>query len=101
MPAQEGLKTEGLGFKTWLEEDKCAQPGRETAAERSCEPKCRWRVRGNCRWGLLGGKETCDAKVRQMVADNEDVEMQGGGEAGWTPAGLSTENTQRTVGKKV
>lgn len=29
--------------------------------------------------GLLGGEERCEAKVRQMVADNEDV---GGGQAG-------------------
>lgn len=34
--------------------------------------------RGNRRWRLLGGEEGCEAKVRQMVADNEDVERQGG-----------------------
>lgn len=36
----------------------------------------------------MGGKERCEAKVRQMVADNEDVAMQGGGDAGCTPARL-------------
>lgn len=61
------------------------------AAERSREPRWRRRARGNCRRGLLGGKERCEAKVRQMVADNEDVETQGGGGAGCTPAGLATE----------
>lgn len=34
--------------------------------------------RGNRGGGLLGGEERCEAKVRQMVADNEDVERQGG-----------------------
>lgn len=37
----------------------------------------------------MGGKERCEAKVRQMVADNEDVAMQGGcrGEAGGRQGG--------------
>lgn len=70
------------------------------AAERSGEPRRRRRVRGNRRWGLLGGKERCEAKVRQMVADNEGVETQGGGEAGWTPAGLSTETRSVLQGQR-
>lgn len=31
--------------------------------------------------GLLGGEERCEAKVGQMVADNEGVEVWGGGES--------------------
>lgn len=50
--------------------------------------------------GLLGGKERCEAKVRQMVADNEDGETQGGGEAGWTPAGISTETRSQLGGQR-
>lgn len=39
----------------------------------------------------MGGEERCEAKVRQMVADNEDVAMQGGGDAGCTPARLAAQ----------
>lgn len=39
----------------------------------------------------MGGEERCEAKVRQMVADNEDVAMQGGGDTGCTPARLAAQ----------
>lgn len=43
----------------------------------------------------MGGKERCEAKVRQMVADNEDVAMQGGcrGEAERRGGSLSSSHT--------
>lgn len=43
----------------------------------------------------MGGKERCEAKVRQMVADNEDVAMQGGcrGEAGRRGGSLPSSHT--------
>lgn len=47
----------------------------------------RWQLNrakvGSTRKPSVGGTERCEAKVRQMVADNEDVAMQGGGDAGW------------------
>lgn len=43
-------------------------------------------VESTARKAPMGGKERCEAKVRQMVADNEDVAMQGGADAGCTPA---------------
>lgn len=47
----------------------------------------------------MGGRERCEAKVSQMVADNEDVAMQGGGDAGCTPAGLAAETLSILWGK--
>lgn len=41
-----------------------------------------------------GWRETCETEVRQMVADNEDVAMQGGGEAGCSA------ETPGTLGKR-
>lgn len=47
----------------------------------------------------MGGRERCEAKVSQMVADNEDVAMQGGGDAGCTPARLAAETLSILWGK--
>lgn len=53
---------------------------------------------GNRRWGLLGRKERCEAKVRQMVADNEDVETRGGGGCRRYSSQARCRSTQHTGG---